>query len=398
MSKGAKERVLCVDDEPNVLEGLSLHLSRRYQVSCAQSGAAAVEVLRTGPPVAVVVSDMRMPGMDGATFLALARELAGDAVRILLTGQADIRSAAAAVNDGQIFRFLAKPCSPPMLLQAVEAAVTQHQMLTVEREVLEQTVHGSIKALSDVLAIASPLSFGRAMRIKQHVTDLCAVLNIRERWQVEVAAMLSQLGYITLPTETVERVYYGQPLSDAEKAMLLRVPKVTEQLIANIPRLEPIREVLALAARPFRVRELPEGADRQRARWAQMLQIASDFDALESQGNPTSLVVDTLRGRGERYDPELMSALAGLHEQGEAHSEVREIPLTALRMGMKLAEDFKMNSGTLLVKRGYEVTSGFIGHVRNFRPGTAPDRVRIVMPPDTSQPCVTAVAVASAAA
>jgi CheY-like chemotaxis protein len=398
MNKDAKKRVLCVDDEPNVLEGLSLHLGRRYEVSCAQSGAAGLEVLQHGPPPAVVISDMRMPGMDGATFLAQARELAGDAVRILLTGQADMRSAAAAVNDGQIFRFLAKPCSPPMLLQAAEAAVTQHQLLTVEREVLEQTVHGSIKALSDVLAITSPLSFGRAMRIKQHVAELCTALNIRERWQVEVAAMLSQLGYITLPTETVERVYYGQSLSDAEKAMLLRVPKVTEQLIANIPRLEPIREVLALAARPVRNRDLQDGAAGQRARWAQILQIASDYDILESQGNPTSLVLDTLRGRGERYDSELMNTLIALHEKGEAHAEVREIPLTALRLGMTLAEDFKMNSGTLLVKRGYEVTSGFIEHVRNFRPGTAPERVRIVMPPEALRPCIAAVAVASAAA
>jgi response regulator RpfG family c-di-GMP phosphodiesterase len=151
-------------------------------------------MLAREPAVAVIMSDMRMPGMDGATFLARARQVAPDAVRMLLTGQADVDAAAAAINEGQIFRFLTKPCPPPMLLAAFASAVEQHELITAERVLLEQTLHGSIKTLTDVLALVSPTSFGRATRIKQLVSDLAERLAIRERWQVEVAAMYRSLA------------------------------------------------------------------------------------------------------------------------------------------------------------------------------------------------------------
>src|SRR5262245_17980905 len=107
-----KPRILCVDDEPNVLEGLALHLRRKYEMSTAANGPDALALLeREGPPE-VIISDMRMPGMDGATFLSKARQLYPDTVRMLLTGQSDMASAIKAVNDGQIFRFLTKPCGP----------------------------------------------------------------------------------------------------------------------------------------------------------------------------------------------------------------------------------------------------------------------------------------------
>src|SRR6478752_5272887 len=112
MENTSRPRVLCVDDEPNVLEGLALHLHRRYEVTRATSGAAGLEALAKDPAIAVVVSDMRMPGMDGAQFLSRVRATKTDVVRLLLTGHADMTSAIAAVNDGQIFRFLTKPCPP----------------------------------------------------------------------------------------------------------------------------------------------------------------------------------------------------------------------------------------------------------------------------------------------
>src|SRR5581483_749570 len=140
----------CVDDEPAVLEGLMLHLRRRFAVCTAPSGAAGSEAVRGKGPFACVMSDMRMPGMSGAEFLKQVRYLAPDTVRVLLTGQADMSAAVSAVNEGQIFRFLTKPCPPPSLLGALEAAVGQHALITAERELLEQTLRGTVKMLGDV--------------------------------------------------------------------------------------------------------------------------------------------------------------------------------------------------------------------------------------------------------
>ena len=125
-------RVLCVDDEPQVLEGLALQLRRRFEVLKATSGANALAMLQTSGEVAVIISDMRMPGMNGAAFLREACRIAPRASRILLTGQADLESAAAAVNEGQIFRFLSKPCPADYLLSTVMSGLNRYRMALAE--------------------------------------------------------------------------------------------------------------------------------------------------------------------------------------------------------------------------------------------------------------------------
>ncbi|HVU01436.1 MAG TPA: HD domain-containing phosphohydrolase [Polyangiaceae bacterium] len=371
-----------MDDEPNVLEGISLHLSRRYDLTTATSGAKALELVESGPPFAVILSDMRMPGMDGAAFLGRARSLAPNAVRMLLTGQTDLDSAISAVNEGQIFRFLTKPCSPQTLLSAVEAAANQHRLLTAERVLLEQTLHGSIRALVDVLSLTSPASFGRSTRIKQLAGELGAKLGLEPRWPVEMAAMVSQLGCIALPAETVERLYHGQPLSPEEREMVARVPALTEQLLAHIPRLEVVREILATYEKPYRAAP-PDASPEKRysLRCAQVLKVAVDLDSLEAQGETAAFALDTLRGRMDRYDPEVVAALVAVRGGAEARRDVREVPTTGLRVGMVLAEDVKTAAGTLLFSRGHEVTPGFIERVRNFRPGTLKPTLRVIVRP-----------------
>lgn len=380
MRSEKSERILCVDDEPNVLEGLGLHLRRRYDVVTATSGKAALELLAKSREVAVIVSDMRMPGMDGATFLRESRLVAPDATRVLLSGHADVDSAVAAVNEGQIFRFLTKPCPPPQLLSAIEAGVEQHRLVTAERILLEQTLHGSIEALTAVLALTSPMAFGRAELLKRLASDLAIKRELPDRWQVEVAAMLSQLACVSLPAETAEKVYYGQPLTEQEQAMVSQLPAVTEKLLAHIPRLEAVREILALAARPRRPPVAEGGLQTTVARASEILRVAIDFDALLCRGTATDVAIGVLRGRTNGYDAEVLAALAQIKAGGAAHAEVRELPLALLRVGMVVAEDLRMTSGTLLATKGYEITSSFVERARNFRSGSVNEPVRVFVP------------------
>ena len=379
MSRNARARILCVDDEPRILEGLALHLRRQYEVETAPGGIAGLHLIRVKRPFAAVISDMRMPGMNGSLFLASSRKFSPDTVRILLTGQTDLTSAIAAVNEGQIFRFLTKPCPPSDLLVAVEAAVDHHRLITAERVLLEETLHGSIKTLVDVLSLTNPLAFGRATRIKQHVSDLADKLEIRERWQVEVAAMLSQLGCIVLPAEVAEKLYYGQPLSPQEDAMVARLPAVTEQLLGNIPRLEVVRGILESHLRPRRPAGDSEDAEKELvARGGEMLRIARDFDALEARGNSAALALSTLEGCDGHYDAEILGALRELRGINKPGEEVRELPLDELRIGMVLAEDLKMGH-LLLVARGCEITQSFVERFRNFGPGITKQPLRVII-------------------
>jgi response regulator RpfG family c-di-GMP phosphodiesterase len=359
--KEERIKVLCVDDEPNVLEGLELHLRRKYAVVTATSGSAALAALEQNGVTGVIVSDMRMPGMDGATFLAKARAMRPDAVRILLTGHAEMQSAIAAVNDGQIFRFLTKPCPPAALLASIDAAAEQHRLVTAERVLLKQTLRGSIQVLADVLALTNPVSFGCATRIKQLAVELACALKAKDAWQVEVAAMLSQIGGITLPQETAEKVYFGLELTPAEEQMIAKLPAITEQLLAHLPRLDVVRGILAAYPRPMRRDHGATEAEKDIQRFAQILKIAIDFDALEARGYTPALAVDAMRGKTGTYDPVVLEALSALRHGDESNkATVREIRIANVHVGMVFAEDVFMAHGPLLVARGYEVTSGFV--------------------------------------
>lgn len=245
-----REHILCVDDEVGVLEGLDLILGRQFRVETATSGAAGLAVLERHRDIAVVVSDMQMPQMDGATFLANVRTTAPDAVRLLLTGQADIKRAIAAVNEGEIFRFLTKPCTPASILSAIEAACEQRRLITAERVLLEQTLHGTIQALVGVLATVDPIAFARAAQIEKTTIELADKLGVHPRWPLEIAAMLWPVGYVGVPSPIVEKLFHGKPLDEAERAACARVPDVLEKLFGQIPRLEQVRAILRAASKP----------------------------------------------------------------------------------------------------------------------------------------------------
>jgi CheY-like chemotaxis protein len=366
-----KPRILCVDDEPAVLEGLELGLGRTYDIAMAGGGAAGLEILERDPSIIAIVSDMRMPSMDGAKFLAHARERYPDATRILLTGQADMASAIAAVNDGQIFRFLTKPCAPPVLVAALAAACEQHRLITAERVLLEQTLHGSIKALTDVLALLRPVAFGAASRIKRIVCEIADAMQIVERWQVEVAAMLCQLGSITLP-ETPEKT---TPSSDAQRA---QSSVLAEQLLASIPRLEAVRGIIAAATRPHETvvaeTKTPDPQTALVVRGAAILRSAVEFEALETRGNALEIAFEILRSQRGRHDPAVLDALAAARK-GASADTVEELPVSALRPGMVFAEDVRLVSGPLLVARGGEVTASFLARAANYPPKVVPNKI-----------------------
>jgi response regulator RpfG family c-di-GMP phosphodiesterase len=380
-SRRPKVRVLCVDDDPHVVEGLALNLRRHFEIFTALSGAQGLGMLeKSGDPVAVVISDMRMPQMTGAAFLAQVRQRWPDTVRILLTGQTDLDSAVKAVNEGQIFRFLSKPCPPDHLLAAVEAGVEHHRLVTAERVLLEQTLHGAVKALTDILSLQNPLAFGRATRAKAHVSALAAHLGLGDRWQLEVAAMLSPIGTITLPPETLEKVYDGRALSESEQAMVSRAPAVAQQLLGNIPRLEPVCEILAHLetrfdgnGKPMPVESSPVGA--------RLLKIVLDYDALETRGLSEQPALDMLRSRRGVYDLELLAAFASfLGRQAEAITH--EVSLARLLPGMVFLADVRSVSGALLIARGHEVTPSLLERIRNFSGGRGVvEPLRVLMPP-----------------
>ncbi len=371
--------ILCVDDEPKVLEGIVLNLRRHYRVSTATSGQDGLTIIEGDDPPAIVVSDMRMPEMDGAAFLSRVRERSPETVRILLTGQADLNSAIAAVNEGQIFRFLTKPCNSQNLLAALGAAAEQHRLVTAEKELLEKTLRGSIKALTEILSLANPLIFGRANRIKQHAMELMAGLGSPFTWQFEVAVMLSQIGCIVLTPENNDKLYYGKPLTPVEAESTQCVPKISLQLLENIPRLELVCAILDAQEYNFDGSGSPIGAPQGESipLGARVLKLVSDYDFLEAGGSSPAAALSTMQGRKGRYDPKLLATLNRV--KNKAAPGVSQIKLEALDVGMLLVQDVMSSTGSLLVPRGHEVTQAILSRLSSMEPGSVREPLTVLV-------------------
>ena len=370
MAEPLKPRVLLVDDEPDLLAAMVRSLrSEHFELATAGGPTEALELLRNRGPFAVIVSDLRMPVMDGVALLSQARKVSPDTVRVLFTGAPDLDRAIAAINEGAIFRFLTKPCSRVMMALTLKSCVEQHELITGQRILLEQTLHGAIKALTDVLGLTNPLAFGRATRLRRVVRTVALVGGFTEVWQVEVAAMLSQIGCVILPPAVLEKMNAGERLTDDEERMVRRAPEMVEQILANIPRLEEVREILRYQDKHYDGTGAPNGtAGGEAIPWGgRALKLVLDLDRLESEGTPLSEACDTMRGRTGWYDPVILDVLAKVRGAQES-SEVRELPVTSLRAGMIFAQDVRNRKGALFVARGQEVTRGLVEKLKLFAP------------------------------
>ncbi|MGD1104131.1 MAG: HD domain-containing phosphohydrolase [Terriglobia bacterium] len=277
-------------------------------------------------------------------------------------------AAVAAVNEGNIFRFLNKPCPTGALLWALEASVAQYRLITAERELLEETLQGSLKTLTEILALVNPEAFGRAIRIRKMVSELARREGVSDPWQAEIAAMLAQIGWVTLPAATASKLYRGLALSASEEAIVENLPKLTEQLLANIPRLESVREILRYRGKHFDGQGTPHDALRGAAiPWgARALKCLADFDILESQGFSTGMALDTLRARSGWYDPTILEALARRQEGKPHDAVVVRVALHGVQPGMVFAEDVRTPAGLLLIARGQEVTPSLVERIKNL--------------------------------
>ena len=376
MNREDLPQVLCVDDEPRVVEGLALHLRRDYQVLTANGAQKALQVLKENGAPAVIVSDMRMPGMDGATLLKHVRNLHPETTRILLTGDPGRDVAMAAVNEGQIFRYLTKPCAPDQLRTAIEAGVAHHRLLVAEKVLLQETLIGCIRALIDILAITNPVAFGRATRVKRLAAELAAAMGTTGFWQLEAAAMLSQIGYISLPTELVEKLYYGKRLTPEERVLADGAPQVAQKLLGRIPRLEPVMEILAASQQVKG--DMPEGLIKV---GAGILRLVLEYDTHIAQGRSVIEAIAAIRSQTLRHDGKLLERLEWLVGALVGAQELTEVAVGDLVPGMVFMDDLRTHVGTLLVPTGFEVTETFLERVRNFGPGILQERVRVMAAP-----------------
>ena len=365
--KSMNNCILLVDDDQNLLSSLKRQLRKKYRVTTAVGPENGLEAIATGGPFAAILSDLQMPGMDGIQFLSKAKEQVPDSVRIMLTGNADLQKAIQAVNEGHIYRFLTKPCPIDTLSNTIDQALEHHRLVKAEKELLEKTLQGSIKILTELLSLLNPDIFGKASRVKRYAGDMARQLDMPDIWKVETAAMLSQIGCIAMPDKIIEKIQTGRALDENETRHFQTHPGIAADLISHIPRLEEIAEIVACQNNLFdgsgNGENYRKGADIPMG--ARILKVVLDFDLLESNGMDKKSIVKALNQRSNRYDPQVLDALVIVFG-ADSRQTVKSVTLNQLKAGMILQDDLEAETNKLLISRGQEITPIMIQRLKNY--------------------------------
>lgn len=364
------QSILFVDDDTNILSAYQRTLRKRFKVDTALSGDAALGLLeKTEQPYAVIVADMQMPGMNGIEFLKRAKEKSPDSVRVMLTGNADQKTAAEAINHGQVFTFLCKPCPQESLEVALENALRQYQLIRAEKELLEETLNGSLKVFTDILAIVDPEAFGHAQRLREEVSAVAKWFGIARSWEFEIGAMLSPIGAVAIPAGILNRFRAGEKLNETERQMIARIPEIGANLIAKIPRMEPVEKIVRYQSKNFDGTGHPDdtvaGSDIPMG--ARILHVLSDLILLEKSRKTRAEAFGHLKHRLGVYDPAVLEAVASCFDIYLAEaSEPRQIPFSELRVGHIITTDILTTEGTLVVASGAQISPALMRKLHNF--------------------------------
>ena len=375
------EKILLVDDDPLILEGYRRSLSREFLMDTALGGEEALKLVTANGPYAVVISDMRMPGMDGIQLLSRIKAVSPDTIRVMLTGTTEIETAINAINEGSIFRFLSKPCSKDVMAKTLTGALLQYRLVTAEKQLLEQTLTGCIQVLTEVLSLVNPAAFGLAERARRYIHHVVSAMKLRNPWQYEVAAMMSQLGCVTLPAETIDAVYRGEKLSAAEQAQYDAHPTVAYDLLSKIPRLEPIAWMIQQQNRPTPDTDDSQPADMRMG--ARILRLILDYEKLIHKGASRTEAAHNLARQNTGFNPDFFLALVSLDPNAE-EGQTQSCRIEDLASGMIIQQDVRTQDGQLLVSKGLEVTPTVISRLKNFQARRAiAGSVKISMPAST---------------
>ncbi|WP_419785600.1 HD domain-containing phosphohydrolase [Pseudodesulfovibrio sp.] len=366
-------KVLFVDDEQNILDSYRASLRKRYKVETALGPGEGLRAVKESGPYAVVVSDLKMPKMDGITFLAKVQEMSPDTVRVMLTGHADLQSAISAVNEGSVFRFLTKPSPIDEMIRTLDIAMKQYSLVVAERELLRGTLRGSIRILTDILGLVNPEAFGRSERVRRLASYVGQNIGLKSALDLDLAAMLSQLGCVTLTDTVMTKVFTRQRLTAEEAQIYAMHPSVTAGMLAHIPRMERVSEIIqhqndALLDNPTLSPE------------ARILKACLDYDELVQQGMGKQDAIDVLRRKGAVYDQKVVNVL----ERGTAGDKGyvrRHLALPDLKPGMILDEPLFSLDEVHLIAEGTELTETALLRIANFvKAKRLPERIRALVP------------------
>lgn len=366
-------RILLVDDDALVLSGYHRSLRNRFSLDIALGGEEALTHIRNHGPPAVLVADMQMPGMSGLDLLMKVEKMAPDTVRMMLTGNADQKTAVDAVNQGRVFRFLTKPCPTESFVLALAAGLEQHALAVSERELLEQTLNGTIRLLADALSSLYPEAFGRGEILRDYVRTYVEYYQFKQSWDLEAAALLSPIGYLTMPASLIEKCRDNQPLTPVEWGLLERLPEIGANLLSHIPRFESVSSIVRYQSKRYDGQGCPTDAvaGEDLPVGARILKVLHDLSVIESQFGSKEQALNRMKEQTGVYDPAVLNSVFACFDvypqkPTTAQSVIRPHAVHDLRVGQILAASVVTPEGLQVIASGTELTNVILHRLRNF--------------------------------
>jgi response regulator RpfG family c-di-GMP phosphodiesterase len=352
-------RVLFVDDDVSLLKSIQRNLCFDYDLSIAESGQQALELIRQNEPFSVVVTDMRMPVMDGIHFINEARQIAPDSMYLMLTGNQDVDTAIKAVNHGQVYRFLSKPCETADIKTAVNAAHRQFELVHAEKELLHKTFVGAVSLMTDVVETLHPDTMQQSQRVDTIMRICEEALGCTGNWEFRLAARLSLIGHALLPCDEQLKFQQLGPNERESQLLLNKIAVTSSRLIGRVPRLEGVGEIL-------RKQSLVDGSvfhepyeGHNTDLGAVLLKVAVHWSNMINHG----LCLDDAIGEIQQAVPGLPQQIQSALQELDAPASNRapiELAVSDLTEGMVLYDNVVSEDGALLLRSGRRLTPSVI--------------------------------------
>lgn len=375
-----KVRVLMVDDEPNVLSGYRRTIGRKLDLVTANGGKEALEIMKEQGPFPVVFTDMRMPEMDGLEFLKVAKSRYPKSVFVMLTGNADQQTAIDAINQGQIFRFLNKPCEPVVVEHTIHACKAQYDLIHAEAELLNNTLAGTVKLLIEAMVISDPAVADVVRAVRSNAQSVCTELGYKNEWRFVLAASLFLIGGITVPRSTPDQIYTEEYIGSVAQA--------GAKLLRHISRFDTVAQMILKQRERIKLPEdITEYDDETAvAIGSQIIRFAYDWHkATRKHSGNNSLALCSLEDQHD-YDIRLINAAkkgvltATRADAAPVTLKPVELRIRELKEGMVIGADI-ISQGTALITEGQHLSLLMIDRLKGFaRASLIPDKVTVMIP------------------
>lgn len=365
-----KERVLLVDDEDNLLSAVKRQLRGQFDIHSAHSPHVAIQMLEKDPSYSVIVSDMRMPGMNGIEFLQAAQKISPNSIRIMLTGNSDQNTASNAINESHVYKFLTKPCSTETIEKALTDAVFQFHISQVERELLDKTLQGSIQLLTDILSLTAPDLFHQATEAQHLCECLAKKICPEETLNLKLAALFSDISAIAVPKDLFVKVREGSALTKDESHALFYSIDLSRSLLANIPKLEEVSQIVFYQYKNFDGTGEPSDSKHNSAPLAsQVLRICKDYFYLRTKNLSVAECFKILVSRKGIYNPKVLqvfgSEILNFNNERSKTITKKKVTSSELNSNQTLIEDIRTNTGLLLLAAGTKLSEISILRIQN---------------------------------